>query len=107
MEYYQCGPPPKFDTDVWYGIKYTLGQDFPNLPYVKDGDLIISESMAIYQYLVETYAPDLLGKNKWKVIEGLNVLKCMKDAITLPCYNPDPKKGADAIVIQAKQIELV
>ena len=29
----QCGPAPTFDRSAWMDVKFTLGLDFPNLPY--------------------------------------------------------------------------
>ena len=37
---FDCGPPPNFDKSCWFGIKFELGLDFPNLPYYKDGKLV-------------------------------------------------------------------
>ena len=34
-------PPHTFDN--WIPIKYTLGLDFPNLPYLIDGDLKLTQ----------------------------------------------------------------
>ena len=34
---YKCGPAPDFDKTCWFGVKETLGLDFPNLPYLIDG----------------------------------------------------------------------
>ena len=40
-----------------------MPHDFPNLPYLIDGDVIITESMAIYRYIINKYSEDLGGKN--------------------------------------------
>ena len=39
----------------WYPIKYTLDLDFPNLPYYIDGDVKLSQSVAILRYLGHKY----------------------------------------------------
>jgi len=52
---YTCGPPPDFDRSQWLNEKYTLGLDFPNLPYLIDGDVKISQSIAILRYLGRKY----------------------------------------------------
>jgi glutathione S-transferase len=36
---------------------------FPNLPYLIDGDIKVTESLAILKYLAKKYRPELLGKN--------------------------------------------
>ena len=41
--------------------KQALGLDLPNLPYVIDGDVKITESAAVTIYLCDKYAPELMG----------------------------------------------
>ena len=61
---------------VWEDVKYTapeqwfgkdkqeLGFPFPNLPYLIDGDLKLTESTAIQRYIIKKYGKtDLLGKD--------------------------------------------
>lgn len=110
MEYYMQGPGPEFSRAEWYDKKFTLGLDFPNLPYIMDGDLKMCESMNIYVYLVKKYVPELMGKTeteKLKVFEGLNVLKEIKDNITMPCYNPDKSKAPEAVKNVEYRVEQV
>ena len=64
--------------EEWFGTKkQSLGLDFPNLPYLIDGDVKISESIAIPYYLVHKAGkPELLGKDlkdqaKIREIEGV------------------------------------
>lgn len=40
---------------------YPPGLPFPNVPYLVDGDLHVSESKAIMRYIARTYGPQLLG----------------------------------------------
>jgi glutathione S-transferase len=53
------------DHNQWFGVdKINLGFDFPNLPYLIDGDFKISESSAIHRYIAnKSGKTDLLGKN--------------------------------------------
>lgn len=37
--------------DEWFGEKFSLGFDFPNIPYLIDGDLKITQSLTILRYL--------------------------------------------------------
>ena len=41
--------------------KQNLGLDFPNLPYIIDGDFKLTESKAVTQYICAKWAPALLG----------------------------------------------
>ncbi len=42
----------------WTPEKFTLGLDFPNLPYYIDGDVKLTQGLAIMRYLARKY--DLL-----------------------------------------------
>jgi len=50
-KHYECGDGPTFDRSCWYNVKETLGFDFPNLPYLIDGDVKITQSNAIHRYI--------------------------------------------------------
>lgn len=49
------GPPPTFSKEEWFKLKPTLPLDFANLPYLYDGDVKISQSIAILRYLGRKY----------------------------------------------------
>lgn len=57
---YACGSPPEFSRDAWLQDKFSLGLDFPNLPYLIDGDVKISQSNTIIRYIARKHG--LLGK---------------------------------------------
>ncbi|XP_037579759.1 glutathione S-transferase Mu 2-like [Dermacentor silvarum] len=48
---YSHGRGPVPSRDEWLADKYKLGLDFPNLPYLIDGEVRISQSFAIMRYL--------------------------------------------------------
>ena len=43
--------------------KDSLEMDFPNLPYYIDGDLKISETLAIHKYIADKHNFNLLGRD--------------------------------------------
>ena len=51
------------DDDWFVRDKSSLSTLLPNLPYIKDGDLILTEHDAIVRYLARKFKPELLGSN--------------------------------------------
>lgn len=48
---YKFGTAPDFDRSDWLKEKFNLGLPFPNLPYYIDGDVKLTQSLAILRYL--------------------------------------------------------
>ncbi|GFT35340.1 glutathione S-transferase Mu 1 [Nephila pilipes] len=48
--------------DDWKNAKFNLGLDFPNLPYYIEGDIKLTQSVAILRYLARKHGLD--GKNE-------------------------------------------
>ena len=49
------------DASEWFGVKQDMPLAFPNLPYFIDGDVKISENLAIMEYICMKWKPELLG----------------------------------------------
>lgn len=60
---YEQGDGPDFNRDCWLKVKYNLGLNFPNLPYLRHGDYNLSETAGIMVYLASKYDSSLLGKS--------------------------------------------
>ena len=89
MVEYEQGDGPEFSRQPWLDNKFNLGLDFPNLPYFKDGDFSMTETMPIHQYIAEKWKPELIGKDaqtKAEVNQLANVITNFKMKITMPCY---------------------
>ena len=70
--------------EQWFGKdKQELGFDFPNLPYLIDGDFKLTESSAILRYIPKRFnKPELLGKNLKDEAVVDNILGVFKDITT-------------------------
>jgi len=43
------------EMEEWFGVKFTLGLQFPNMPYYIDGDISITGSLAIMKYIARKF----------------------------------------------------
>ncbi|KAL1467008.1 hypothetical protein MTO96_005874 [Rhipicephalus appendiculatus] len=69
---YKFGAAPDYDREEWLKEKFTLGLRFPNLPYYIDGDVKMTQSMAIIRYLARKH--DLAARNE-KETQELDMLE--------------------------------
>ena len=53
---------PDFSLDSWFSVKYKLGLDYMNIPYLIDGYFKMTKSNAIWRYICEKYKSELLGE---------------------------------------------
>lgn len=90
---YEIGEAPEYNRDSWFKVKYTLGLDFPNLPYMKHGDFSITESGAIMRYiarLTNTAGTDAKHEATVEMLAG--VAGDIRSGITRIAYNKDYEK---------------
>ncbi|XP_071546691.1 glutathione S-transferase Mu 4-like [Panulirus ornatus] len=84
---YVPGPPPDFSPSDWTSVKFTLGLDFPNLPYYIDGDVKVTQSNAVLRYIARKH--DMCGKTeeeKTRVDILENQAMDMRRAFVKLCY---------------------
>lgn len=85
---YELGPAPELSRDAWLQEKQKLGLDFPNLPYLCDGDLRLTQSNAIIEYLAKKYG--LAGtslKDEARCVMLLHEAYDLRNAIVRLCYS--------------------
>jgi len=74
-----------FDKD-----KYNLGLDFPNIPYIIDGDVKIAEVTALMHYVpIKGNKRELLGGsevNQVKVSEAISVINDLRASVRNTCF---------------------
>ena len=61
---YEVTDGPEFSKRAWFDVKFKLGLPYPNLPYLMDGDVKLTETIAIHRYLADKYMPELLGRTE-------------------------------------------
>ena len=89
--HYAAGPAPDFDRSQWLNDKFTLGLPLPNLPYLIDenGEVKLTESMAIMKYICAKWKPELLISDPIKFAHAemlsAHIMK-LKEVSTIPCY---------------------
>jgi glutathione S-transferase len=87
---YYCGDAPTFDKSSWFDIKFSLGLDFPNLPYYIDGDVKLTQTNAILRHISRTNGLD--GKTdaeKDRVDLMENEVMDFRNGFVRLSYNPD------------------
>jgi len=85
-----CGPAPDFDRSCWLDTKFSLGLDFPNLPYYIDGDIKITQSNAILRYIARKN--NMCGnteEEKARVDMAADQVMDLRNGFVRLCYNPD------------------
>lgn len=95
------------DSEKWFQQdKIHLGLNFPNLPYLIDGDYNITESTAIQRYIIGRWGKtDLLGKNiqdNANVESILSVFTEISSAIKGLFFNPEHEAAKGPILEKYK-----
>ena len=81
--------------DDWFPSKFERGLDFPNLPYLYDGEFKMTETFPIIRYLVEKHKPEMLGgsvEERGTVQMLESVVHNAKNAIVEKSYGQDSKQ---------------
>lgn len=94
---YEQGDGPEFSRAKWLSVKPTMGLDFPNLPYLIDGDIKITQSNAILRHIARKHNLD--GKDeKSKVLVDIMENQAMdfRNGLVRLCYGPDFEKNKEA-----------
>ncbi|XP_029429378.1 LOW QUALITY PROTEIN: glutathione S-transferase Mu 5-like [Rhinatrema bivittatum] len=87
---YSCGEAPDYDKSEWLKDKEKLGLDFPNIPYLIDGDLKISQSHAILRYIARKH--NLCGESEKEMIRVdmlVNQALDFRMGLVTIAYNPN------------------
>jgi len=95
-QHYHMGPAPEFSRADWLDKKFTLGLDYPNLPYLIDEGINLTETNAIMKYICAKWNPELLGRTPVEIgnVEMMTA-HCveLKSKSTYPCYATDDRKA--------------
>jgi hypothetical protein len=85
---YAYGPGPEYDRSSWFNEKFTLGLELPNLPYLLDDDIKLTETVAIMKFVSSKWGGDLhsdpIANAQAEMMQD-KVLN-LKNKSTGPCY---------------------
>uniref|UniRef100_H2XLA5 glutathione transferase n=1 Tax=Ciona intestinalis TaxID=7719 RepID=H2XLA5_CIOIN len=87
---YPRGDAPEFDCSEWLAAKPNLNLEFPNVPYLVDGEVRITESWAIMKHLgyKGNLMPETVAQRiRCDMAEG--VLEDFRVRFARLCYNPN------------------
>ena len=96
---YETGDAPDYDKSSWLSVKFNLGMEFPNLPYIIDGDHKMSETIPIHKYIADKYKPSLLGSSpeeRARINMAAGPISELKGKVTMPCYMSGDKAEVHA-----------
>ncbi|KAG8451135.1 hypothetical protein GDO86_003411 [Hymenochirus boettgeri] len=87
---YVTGEAPNYDKSEWLDVKEKLGLPFPNLPYLLDGDVKLTQSNTIMRYIAMKHG--LCGKTEKEQINVSfmeNVVMDFRMGLVTIVYNPN------------------
>ncbi|XP_060629239.2 glutathione S-transferase Mu 4-like [Anolis sagrei] len=98
---YRFGEAPDFDTSQWTSVKEKLGLDFPNLPYLIDGERKLTQSNAILRYLARKHK--MCGETEEEIVR-MDILENQiwdfRVSLGRISYNPDFEKLKPELIEQ-------
>ncbi|XP_065596248.1 glutathione S-transferase 2-like [Cyrtonyx montezumae] len=84
---------PDYNPSDWTNEKEKLGLDFPNLPYLIDGDTKLTQSNAILRYIARKHNMCGETEKEKQLVDVLeNHLMDLRMAFARLCYSPDFEK---------------
>lgn len=86
------------DAEKWFGEKFSLGMDFPNLPYIVDKDIMLTESWAIYRHLgrkLNLFPTSVQDERQADMLQG--VINDIRTGFTRYMYSGDAYSKIDEL----------
>ncbi|XP_061869630.1 glutathione S-transferase 2-like [Colius striatus] len=87
---YRPGPAPDYDKSNWTKEKEKLGLDFPNLPYLIDGPIKLTQSNAILRYIARKHK--MCGETEKELLQVdmlENQIMDLRMSFIYLCYSPN------------------
>ena len=95
---YELGDAPTYDSSSWTSVKFTLGLDFPNLPYFIDGDVKLTQSNAILRYIArKNHLDGNTEKEICRIDMMENELMDFRTGFVTLCYRTKPEDLDEAV----------
>ncbi|XP_073176491.1 glutathione S-transferase 2-like isoform X1 [Lepidochelys kempii] len=95
-KYCASGEGPDYDISQWTNEKEKLGLDFPNLPYLFDGQTKLTQSNAILRYIARKHKMAGESEEEIQRVDMLeNQVMDFRLAFARVCYNPDFRRGRE------------
>uniref|UniRef100_A0A8C4YLI4 Glutathione S-transferase n=1 Tax=Gopherus evgoodei TaxID=1825980 RepID=A0A8C4YLI4_9SAUR len=89
-QYSPSGEGPDYDISQWTNEKEKLGLDFPNLPYLIDGQTKLTQSNAILRYIARKHKMAGESEEEIQRVDMLeNQVMDFRLAFARICYSPD------------------